>query len=119
MNWKQDLGSQLREARDAAGLTQTELARRLRVSRQMVSRYENGTASPAIDVLAFAAETLGVEFEIRGIKILTSPTVERRPTPARPRQLLLDYDQSRRFRDAIVEITPQKGRLLIRAVIPA
>jgi transcriptional regulator with XRE-family HTH domain len=119
MNWKQELGSQLRAAREASGLTQTRLARRLHVSRQMVSRYENGVDPPAVEVLALAVQVLDVEFEIRGIKILASVAGRRRPVPVGPKQLAFDYDEARKFRGAIIEITPQKGRLFIKAVIPA
>src|SRR5260370_37720180 len=49
MSWKQDLGRQIRQERDSAGMTQAELAKHLDVSRQMVGRYEAGKDAPAGD----------------------------------------------------------------------
>jgi DNA-binding XRE family transcriptional regulator len=40
---RESIGGDLRRAREAAGLTQAELARRLRKSQSMVSGAENGT----------------------------------------------------------------------------
>jgi transcriptional regulator with XRE-family HTH domain len=48
-----------RTARVNAGLTQTELARRLKVSQTAISRWELGTA-PHVSLLCSAARVLGV-----------------------------------------------------------
>jgi len=119
MGWKQELGEQIKRARKSAGMTQGELASVLQVSRQMVSRYEAGRDSPAIEVLAMAAQALDTEFQVRGVRI-TSEQVNARLKP-RPvdKQLQLDFEKPRRFHHAMIEITPRKGRILIKAEIPA
>ena len=48
---------ELRQARD---LTQEEMAQRLNVTRQAVSRWENGDTAPGIDTLKLIATTFGV-----------------------------------------------------------
>ena len=51
---------ELRQARD---LTQEEMAQRLNVTRQAVSRWENGDTAPGIDTLKLIATTFGVTVE--------------------------------------------------------
>lgn len=57
------------EMRSKAGLTQQEMADRLSVTRQAVSRWENGETAPGIDTLRLIAETFGVSVN----KILDLP----------------------------------------------
>ncbi len=45
------LGQELRKAREAAGLTQEELAHRAQVDRTYISMLENNRKSPTIDLL--------------------------------------------------------------------
>lgn len=45
-------GAKLKEARDAMGLSLTELSRSLRVSRGSLCAYENGDSTPNADLLA-------------------------------------------------------------------
>lgn len=47
----ESFGMILKTLRRAAGLTQTELAKRLNISRSSVSNYENGEREPSIDIL--------------------------------------------------------------------
>ena len=121
MSWKHDLGEQLRTARLAARITQDELARHLNVSRQMIIKYEAGSAAPRYDKLSLAASILDVEFEVLDLKIVALG--KNRSTPpvlqSMPKQLSFDYNRSRSFQNAVVKITPHKGRLLITADIPA
>lgn len=51
--------NRLSEAREACGLNKTELAERLNVTRQAISRYELGQLTPAPEVLAGIATHLG------------------------------------------------------------
>ncbi len=53
----------LRRARERAGLTQTELAERVGVSRQMVSSAEAGRHTPAVDTALRMAQALGEPVE--------------------------------------------------------
>ena len=50
----------LAQARKDAGLTQDELARKLFVTRQAVSRWENGETTPNIDMVKLIASVLDV-----------------------------------------------------------
>jgi transcriptional regulator with XRE-family HTH domain len=119
MGWKQDLGDQIRDARKSLRLTQKELAHSLRISRQMVSRYEKGRDVPSVEYLARMSEILESEFEVKGFRVSFEQTEERPALRVVPKQLQLEFEKSRRFRGAMVEITPRKGRILIRADIPA
>ena len=49
--------------RREAGLTQGEMARRLYVTRQAVSRWENGETTPGIDMVKLICVTFGVPLE--------------------------------------------------------
>jgi transcriptional regulator with XRE-family HTH domain len=119
MDWKFDLGRQLREARKSVGLTQGQLAVRLNISRQMVCRYEAGSAAPAFDVLASAVTILGAEFQVLGLQITSRETSGRPTLQSMPKQLSLQFNKSRSFEHAVVKITPHRGRILITADIPA
>lgn len=54
------LGPELRRAREAAGLTQEELAFRAGLSRPYISQLERDLKSPTLEVLLRLAEALGV-----------------------------------------------------------
>lgn len=53
-------GQRLRELRCAFGWNQVELARRLNVSKQTVSNWENENIQPSVEMLVRLARTLGV-----------------------------------------------------------
>jgi Zn-dependent peptidase ImmA (M78 family)/transcriptional regulator with XRE-family HTH domain len=55
------LGERLREAREARGITGIALADLVEVSRQAISQYENGSATPGPDILARIAQQLNVD----------------------------------------------------------
>ena len=59
-------GLRLRSLRDAAGLTQEELAARSNISRQTISILESGVRIPAAETLARLCEALGVDAEALG-----------------------------------------------------
>ena len=76
-----ELGDSVRRAREAAGISQRELAIRARTSQGAISRIENGLEGPSFERFAQIMRVLGY-----------SPTVELRPLAepdAEPRQLLL------------------------------
>ena len=50
----------LAQARKEAGLTQEELARKVCVTRQAISRWETGETTPSIDMTKLLASALGV-----------------------------------------------------------
>lgn len=55
-----DMGSKIAAARKDKGLTQTEFAEKLSVTRQTVSRWEAGTVMPDIDKIPDIASLLDV-----------------------------------------------------------
>ena len=59
------IGVVLRQAREDAGLTQEELARRLGTRKTAVSRIENHAADIKLSTLAKYARALGRELHIR------------------------------------------------------
>ena len=117
MSWKHELGQQIKRERESAGLTQLDLANQLKVSRQMISRYERGEDAPAVDVLVELARLLEIEFRVRGILVKFEQD-SKRPKLLH-KQLKLEYEKPRRFDGAQIEITPSEGKILIRAEIPA
>ena len=71
------IGKNIRRGREAKGFTQEELARRLTVTRQAVSNWENEKTQPDIDTLQKLAQHLDVSAEelIYGTKRGYSVTV--------------------------------------------
>ena len=47
-----NVGENLRKARNAAGISQKELAERLQVYQKDISRWENGERTPSVEVFA-------------------------------------------------------------------
>lgn len=59
------IGVMLRQARKAAGLTQEELARRLKTKKTAISRIENHAADIKLSTLERVAEALGKKLEVK------------------------------------------------------
>ena len=55
-----ELGNKIARKRKDLGMTQTEFAEKLSVTRQTVSRWEAGSVMPDIDKISDIAEVLGV-----------------------------------------------------------
>lgn len=55
------IGPRLRAARAAAGLSQTQLAARLGVTQQMISKVERADATPPLDTIAAYAAAIGAD----------------------------------------------------------
>lgn len=73
--------SALIRARNSAKVSQSELARRMKVRQNTVSRLESGEHSPRIDTLAAAAEALGYDLRVTFVKPRAeSRTASRRRT---------------------------------------
>jgi transcriptional regulator with XRE-family HTH domain len=60
MSTARQIGMKLKKTREAKGLSQTELARRARVSRAYVFRLEAGGSDPTVGVLQRLAKALSV-----------------------------------------------------------
>ena len=58
-----DFGLRLKKLRDAKGLSQKELAQKLRVSKGTVYRYENNTQSPSLENAAKLALLLDTSLD--------------------------------------------------------
>lgn len=65
MDYKKAIFHEMIEARLRAGLTQGQLARRMRTSRSTISRIESGRALPLVATLEKLAEVTGHKLEIR------------------------------------------------------
>ena len=57
------LAEKLKSARENAGYSQSQVAERLNISRQAVSRWENGRAYPDIDNLVVLSEIYKVSID--------------------------------------------------------
>ena len=69
-------GNRLYALRREAGLSQAELGARLRVSNKAVSKWENGTAKPGLDIARRLAEALNVTLD----ELMTPLAPEKRIT---------------------------------------
>lgn len=58
-----NLSQKLKNAREQANLSQQDVADSLNISRQSVSKWENGKACPDIDNLAILSELYGVSLD--------------------------------------------------------
>lgn len=56
-----NLGKQLKDARTNKGVTQQQLADILEVSVHTISKYEQGTREPSLEIMSRIAAALGVE----------------------------------------------------------
>jgi DNA-binding XRE family transcriptional regulator len=64
-SWETDIpGCLLRAAREDAGLTQTELADRLGITQQAVSRAEQWTSNPTVGLMRRWLRTCGYRLEL-------------------------------------------------------
>lgn len=116
MKWRKDLGRQILNGRLARRLSQAQFGKRIGVSRQMVGRYEAGRAVASIEVLAKAAEALGIRFIISGREIsFGAPRTQART----PKQLCFAYNKIHVFPRAEVKIHPKSSRILISAAFRA
>lgn len=57
------VGARIAECRKKNGLSQEELAERLYVTRQAISKWENGTSVPSIDTLCEISRMFKISFE--------------------------------------------------------
>jgi transcriptional regulator with XRE-family HTH domain len=67
-----ETGAQIREAREKAGLTQAQVARRLGMSRATISKVENGIIEElGVRKLARVSDLLGLEITIQPRRVMT------------------------------------------------
>lgn len=63
----------LKEMREKAGLTQTEMAKRLGVYQSMVARWELGQGEPGVSLVMLLADALGVSVETLANRLAAKP----------------------------------------------
>ena len=74
------LAEKLTQARKAAGLTQADVAAKLNVSRQAVSRWESGQSKPSTEKLLALGELYGVSIDrLLNTENVDKPVVETSP----------------------------------------
>jgi len=116
VSWLREFGSQLRRARERAGLTQGQVAKHLSVTREQLSNYENGKQAPPVNVAAELAKALGTEFVVRGCRI--GLDLRSRPLLGAPaEQLSLNFDTEYTFPVARVTIMPMRDSIRITAAV--
>lgn len=94
------MGSKLAQARKQANLTQEQLAERLGVTRQAVSRWESDTAYPETDKIVRMAQILNVSCDY----LLRDGEAEKtEAAPASPVTRLLRQAAGRRVRLSLYE----------------
>ena len=54
------MGDKIKDLREKAGMTQTELAEKLGVSKSVISAYEKGIRNPSYKILRLLADTFNV-----------------------------------------------------------
>lgn len=95
-----DTGSLLRQARTRAGLSQSDLARRVGVPQSVVSEYEANKREPALSTLARLIDGTGHELSLELRR--TDPSVRGLPDTPLGRRL-------RRHRRALIAATEAAG----------
>jgi transcriptional regulator with XRE-family HTH domain len=122
MDWKKELGIQLREGRDDLNLLQEDVARDVKVHKNMIGRYENGGSGPELDALIRLAVALNKqEFRIGDHLVIIRPVddaVDADNNSSQPKQLRLKYGEEYVFDSGgtSMKIQPSKEGLFI---IPA
>jgi uncharacterized protein len=98
-------GALIREARQRAGLSQTELARRAKVAQSVISAYESDRREPGLAMLTKLIEAAGHELVI---DIRASPHL----TPGLPDSRL--GRRLRRRRRSVIEAAARRGASNVR-----
>ena len=61
---QKSIGSIIKELRTERGMTQTELAQRLHITTQAISKWENGLSMPDVALLVPLADAFGVSIDV-------------------------------------------------------
>lgn len=116
INWRKELGEQIRESRKDLSWTQQELRERADLHVNSISRYETGQAAPELDVLLRLADLLEREdFKVGDYEITIRKTFEGMAVAPHPKQLRLRFGNEYVFDDgeALMKIQPGKSGLVI------
>jgi transcriptional regulator with XRE-family HTH domain len=117
-SWRRALGSQIRNARKSAGISQAALAEAVGKSRQIIGRYESGSDVPSVAVLGSIALQLSMnEIDINGYRFFVKRGMDKSPDSTE--QLKLDFGKEHTYQGATIKITPDKVSITITAFVPA
>ena len=117
-SWREVLGSQIRQARKGARLTQGALGHAVGKSRNMIVRYEAGSDAPTVEVLGKIALELAMsEFNVNGYRFSVRPHLDASTGPS-AEQLGLDFDKEYVYPGATIKITPSRVTITITAIAP-
>jgi transcriptional regulator with XRE-family HTH domain len=112
MDWKEQLGEEIANARRKAGMTQEELEEAIGVSRQTISLYERGKTPPPFETLASIARALNADqFVVQDLHITFSRNGTKLGMETLPQQLNLDFDNKG---GVTVRIEPTAQGLVIK-----
>jgi transcriptional regulator with XRE-family HTH domain len=112
MNTAEQLGSQIKSARDAAGLSLRALSEVVEISASTIGEYERGLKVPEADKLAKIANALRYfTFRVDAYAFTIGPGLPKTEKPARQEQLRLDFEAEYGYGRAHVKIEP--GRITV------
>ena len=73
------LGEAVREAREAAGISQAELARRMGTGQPTIARLELGGVDPKLSTIERVSQALGAELVVKFVRSTTSSMDQSEP----------------------------------------
>ena len=113
---REAIGLKLRQARLDRHETQEQVANNLRLSRQMINRYEKGRDAPKAENLGKILKYYGISIDLPGYDYrLTAEALEAPDGSAPPvhQQLSLELDKSSELTNAKVRILPKRTSIEI------
>jgi transcriptional regulator with XRE-family HTH domain len=115
MDWKKELGIQIREGRKDSSLRQEDLGASVDVHFNMIGRYERGDSAPELDVLIRLASTLNIgEFKIGDYRVLIR-AADGVAASLAPKQLRLEFGKEYVFDggSSSMKLQPSRDGLFI------
>src|SRR5436305_14481953 len=92
VRWLEQLGEQIRTARQKEGMPQRQLADLASVKREHISNIELGKNAPAVKIVTDIAKALNTTFQLDGCRIAPESDAPAQPRPVQvPEQLGLDF----------------------------
>lgn len=110
------IGTKIRDARLAMNLTQDELAKRIGVSKNAISNYENGVSTPKVELLCAIMKNLHVDANY--IYDVSDSSRSLIPLSPHERQVLISYrahPEAQPFVDKLLGVEAVADELVKRA----
>ena len=102
-----NIGIKIKEARLARNMTQEEFAKKIGVSKNAISNYENGVSTPKLELLCAIMKILDVDANyLYGVTESPAPVI----LSARERQVILAYRVHPEMQEAVdrlLQIEPE------------